>query len=67
MVLPDACSNKLHKEKLVGTQQKDDGQNMAQSFVEQEKYLIIATIVFVLLINFETGCYVLYPSKLFTI
>ena len=65
MALPDACGDKLHKEKLIAAQQKDNRRNIAQSFVEREKYLITAAIVFVFLMNFETGCYVLYPFELF--
>jgi Peptidase M50B-like len=72
--LPDACTNELHEERVIQRQggtkgDRDtvaDGRSHIQRVVERDRNLIIACVVLVVLMNFETGRYILYPFKIFS-
>ncbi|KAI2503040.1 Peptidase M50B-like [Fragilaria crotonensis] len=62
--LPDACGNDLREESLIAAQQKDDTRSWAVRFFQREKILLGACLVMIILLNFDTGRYILYPFKL---
>eukprot|EP00548_Thalassiothrix_antarctica_P008533 CAMPEP_0194141082 /NCGR_PEP_ID=MMETSP0152-20130528/10561_1 /TAXON_ID=1049557 /ORGANISM="Thalassiothrix antarctica, Strain L6-D1" /LENGTH=440 /DNA_ID=CAMNT_0038839599 /DNA_START=21 /DNA_END=1343 /DNA_ORIENTATION=+ len=67
LVGPDACGNDMREEKLLEAQKRDDeGRNFVTRFIQREKFLLIASVVFIILLNLETGRFVLYPFELFT-
>jgi Peptidase M50B-like len=63
--LPDACGNDLREESLIAAQQKDDGRSRIERVFQRDKILLGACIVMVILMNIQTGRYLLYPFKLF--
>eukprot|EP00547_Thalassionema_nitzschioides_P004773 CAMPEP_0194218470 /NCGR_PEP_ID=MMETSP0156-20130528/23854_1 /TAXON_ID=33649 /ORGANISM="Thalassionema nitzschioides, Strain L26-B" /LENGTH=300 /DNA_ID=CAMNT_0038947839 /DNA_START=115 /DNA_END=1017 /DNA_ORIENTATION=+ len=63
---PDACANEEREEKLLASQNRDDGRPPWRRVLEREKTLIIVGIIFFLLLNTKTGRYVLYPFEIFT-
>lgn len=63
--LPDACANDTREESLIANQQKDDGRSRTERALQRDKVLIAAFIVMLILMNFQTGRYVLYPFNLF--
>mmetsp|Transcript_26324 Transcript_26324/g.39874 ORF Transcript_26324/g.39874 Transcript_26324/m.39874 type:complete len:324 (+) Transcript_26324:157-1128(+) len=63
---PDACINDEREENLLSSQQRNDGRSQIRRVFERDRILIIAALILILLLNFETGRYVLYPFELFT-
>jgi Peptidase M50B-like len=63
--LPDACGNDQREESLLTVQQKDDGRSRIQRVLERDKILLGACVAMILLMNIDTGRYLLYPFKLF--
>ena len=64
--LPDACANDTREESLIAAQQPDmNGRNRTERVLQRDKVLLGACIVMLILMNFQTGRYVLYPFKLF--
>jgi hypothetical protein len=63
--LPDACGNDLREESLLTVQQKDDGRSRIQRVFQRDKILLGACVIMIILMNFDTGRYLLYPFKLF--
>ena len=64
--LPDACGNYEHGELLMERQRKDDNRNFLERLVSRDRYLIVACVILITLMNIPTGRYVLYPFKLFS-
>lgn len=64
--LPDACTNELHEEGLMQRQRKGDDRSYFQRVLERDRNLIIACVVLVVAMNFETGRYLLFPFKIYS-
>jgi hypothetical protein len=71
--LPDACTNEVHEERVIsrqggakGDRDGDDGRNLVQRVITRDRNLIIACVVLIVLMNFDTGRYLLYPFKIFS-
>lgn len=64
--LPDACTNEIHEEAVINRQAKDDNRSYIQRVVERDRNLIIACVILIVCMNFETGRYLLYPFKIFS-
>ena len=64
--LPDACGNYEHGQYLMERQRKDDGRNFFQRLLSRDRYLIVACVILIALMNVPTGRYVLYPFKIFS-
>mmetsp|Transcript_14571 Transcript_14571/g.24179 ORF Transcript_14571/g.24179 Transcript_14571/m.24179 type:complete len:308 (-) Transcript_14571:41-964(-) len=63
--LPDACGNDTREESLIAAQQKDDGRSRTERILQRDKVLLGACVLMLILMNFQTGRYVLYPFSLF--
>lgn len=63
--LPDACGNEERNEKLLTVQMKDDGRSRVERALQRDKILLGGAVVLLILMNFQTGRYVLYPFKIF--
>lgn len=63
--LPDACENDTREESLLALQQRDDGRSWIVRILHRDRNLFGACIIMLILMNFETGRYVLYPFLLF--
>jgi len=59
--MPDACGNDIREERLLDRQVKDEDQNWISYLVKRERNLLIGGAILIVLMNIETGRYVLYP------
>jgi hypothetical protein len=63
--LPDACENESREESLLSAQNRDDGRHWIIQILYRDRIIIGACLVLAILMNFDTGRYVLYPFLLF--
>lgn len=63
--LPDACENDTRVVSLLELQQRDDGRSWIVRVLHRDSNIVGACVFMIILMNFETGRYVLYPFLLF--
>ena len=63
--LPDACENDSREESLLAIQQRDDGRSWIVRMLHRDRNLAGACAFMLVLMNIDTGRYVLYPFLLF--
>ena len=63
---PDACGNDIREERLIQRQTRQHTQPWILFFINRERYLFVAVLALMFLMNFSTGRYVLYPFKIFS-
>jgi hypothetical protein len=64
--MPDACGNELRQDKLMRQQDRHDDRPWWQRAFERDKKLLGACLILVILLNINTGRYVLYPFRIFS-
>ena len=64
--LPDACGNYEHGQHLLDRQRKDANRSFLERLISRDRYLIVACVILIVLMNLPTGRYVLYPFKVFS-
>ena len=68
--MPDACGNDHRAQKLIDRQEKaqrgPDQKFSLGKVASRERNLIIACVAIAVLMNFDTGRYVLYPFQIFS-
>jgi hypothetical protein len=63
--LPDACENDTREESLLALQQRHDGRSWIIRVLHRDRNLIGACVIMLILMNLDTGRYILYPFLLF--